>query len=393
VTIAARLDMPDDRPGACAIFAHCFTCSKDLKVVRILSSALTHQGIAVLRFDFTGLGESGGEFADTNFSSNVQDLIDAAQWLATEYEAPQLLIGHSLGGAAVLLAAHGIPSAKAVVTVGAPCDPSHVSELFTHVEHKIAAAGEAQVMLAGRPFTIKQQFLDDLNETNLSAAIAKLGRALLVCHGPLDQTVGIENAGWIYGHAKHPKSFLSLDGADHLISRAEDARYLGSVIAAWASKYIELHSRGPVYEEPDERWVEVKTGKQKYRSEVSIGKHHFLADEPTSVGGQDLGPTPYELLGAALGACTAMTLRMYADRKKWPVDSISVRLKHDKVHATDCEECETERGKIDRIQRVVSIEGDIDESQRARMMAIADKCPVHRSLNSEIWQPTAELAD
>lgn len=384
--LVARLDLPvDEKPLAYALFAHCFTCGKNLRALGNISRALTQQQIGVLRFDFTGLGESEGDFAETNFSSNVEDLVAAARFMAEEYAAPAILIGHSLGGAAVIQAATEIPDAVAVVTLNAPADPGHVTHLLEDAQEEIEAAGEAQVTLAGRTFTIKRQFLDDLEETKMEDAIRGLRRALLVCHAPLDNVVSVDNAAAIFKAARHPKSFLSLDDADHLLSAEEDSLYVGGVIAAWARKY--LGSVLPDADKPPlagDAQVVVRTDREHYPTRILANGHSLNADEPVRVGGQDTGPTPYDLLLAALGSCTSITLRMYADRKEWPVDSIVVRLDHSKIHADDCEDCESAKGKIDRIERVIQLEGDLDEEQRQRMLEIADKCPVHRTLHSEI---------
>jgi uncharacterized OsmC-like protein/alpha/beta superfamily hydrolase len=384
--LAARLDLPlDARPRAYALFAHCFTCSKNLRAVGNLTRALVQAGIGVLRFDFTGLGESEGDFADTNFSSNVADLVAAARFLAEEYEAPKLLIGHSLGGSAVLQAADKVPSATAVVTIGAPADPQHVAHLLKSSEEEIQRSGEAVVTLAGRDFTIKKQFLDDLEENNMRQVIGALRRALLVCHAPLDNTVGVDNAADIFLAARHPKSYLSLDQADHLLSNNEDSVYAGSVIAAWASKYIgtlQPDAARPLRPEKDR--VVVRTGMEHYRTEIMAGGHGLYADEPVAAGGTDQGPSPYDLLLAGLGSCTTITLRMYADRKEWPLEEIIVHLNHNKIHARDCATCEQKEGKLDRIQREVELIGNLTPEQRQRLLEIADKCPVHRTLHSKI---------
>jgi uncharacterized OsmC-like protein/alpha/beta superfamily hydrolase len=383
--LAARLDLPDSAtPNAFALFAHCFTCSKNLRAVANISKSLTDAEIGVLRFDFTGLGESEGDFSDTNFSSNISDLVDAAAYLDSEYRAPAILIGHSFGGAAVIQAANAIPSALAVATIGAPSEPSHVTHLLTDNREVLEAEGEAQVTLGGRSFKIKKQFLDDLEETEIQESILKLRRALLIFHSPVDNTVGIDNASQIYLAARHPKSFVSLDQADHLLSNEKDSLYVGSVIAAWARRYIETVSPPEEDSESSGDWVEVRTGRDHYRTEITADRHSLLADEPTEYGGTGTGPSPYDYLLASLGSCTAITLRMYADRKKWPLDRITVRLKHDKIHATDCEECETETGNVDQIEREITLEGDLNDEQRGRLLEIADKCPVHRTLHSEI---------
>jgi putative redox protein len=393
VRLAARLDLPvDDHPGAYALFAHCFTCNKDLRAVGNISRTLTQAGIAVLRFDFTGLGESEGEFSETNFSSNVDDLVAAARFLAESYQAPKLLIGHSLGGAAVLQAAARIPTATAVVTIGAPADPEHLTHLLESSREEIEQTGEAVVRLAGRTFTIKKQFLDDLSVPQMQTSIGNLGRALLVCHAPLDNIVGIDNARQIYQMARHPKSFLSLDTADHLLSDEVDSIYAGSVITAWASKYIGAlmpDVKKPLIPETDR--VVVRTGVDHYRTEIMADGHGLIADEPVAIGGTDQGPSPYDLLLAGLGSCTSITLRMYADRKEWPLEEIVVRLNHQKIHAADCMECESREGKLDYIERQIELIGSLTHEQRLRLLEIADKCPVHRTLHSEIRIKT-ELA-
>lgn len=386
LALAAQLDLPlHNKARAYALFAHCFTCTKNLRAVGNIARALTQDGIAVLRFDFTGLGDSDGDFADSNFTSNVADLVDAADFLKSQFVAPTLLIGHSLGGAAVLQAAAGIPSVTAVVTIGAPADPAHVAHLLDSSRAEIEREGKAVVKLAGRSFTVKKQFLDDLDAVNMQETIRNLNRALLVCHAPLDNTVGIDNARDIYQAARHPKSFLSLDGADHLLSRQEDSLYVGRAIAAWASRYIETLL--PEADRPiitgDARVV-VHTGREHYTTEIVAGEHGLLADEPVAVGGADLGPTPYDLLLASLGSCTSITLRMYADRKEWPLEAIRVYLKHDRIHAQDCDHCESKEGTIDRIRREIELVGPLSVKQRQRLLEIADKCPVHRTLHQGI---------
>ncbi len=379
--LAARLALPaDGKPTAYALFAHCFTCTKNLRAVTHISDALTNRGIGVLRFDFTGLGESKGEFADTNFSSNVADLVAAAHFLAEAHEAPQLLVGHSLGGAAVLCAAAQLPETLAVATIGAPADPGHVTHLLASKKEEIEQHGEAEVLLAGRPFKIKKQFLDDLNESNMRQTIASLKKALLVLHAPLDNTVGIDNASGIFQTAKHPKSFVSLDKADHLLSRPEDALYAGSVIAAWAGRYLPR----PEPEGPAEGQVHAQIGAEGFYTQIRAGDHGLIADEPKSLGGTNHGPTPYDYLLAGLGACTAMTLRMYAKRKGWPLEGADVALNHKKIHAEDCADCETKAGRIDHIEREIRLDGPLNEEQRARLLEIADRCPVHRTLHSEV---------
>ncbi len=380
--LAARVERPAGSPRAWALFAHCFSCSKDLKAVGRITRALTERGFGVLRFDFTGLGESDGDFADTNFSSNLDDLVAAADFMRRELAAPSLLIGHSLGGAAVLAGAERIPESRAVATIGAPSDTKHLVGNLLADHPELEHAEEAEVRLGGRPFTVKRQFLEDLREHTLEDSIAKLGRALLVMHSPVDETVGIEHAGRIYGAARHPKSFVSLDDADHLLLRDEkDARYAAEVLASWAGRYLPADDGSDVALE--EGTVSVRGGRG-FVQEVRAGKHRMIADEPERVGGEDRGPGPYDLLLASLGACTSMTLRMYADRKKWPLEGVGVTLRHRRVHAKDCADCESETGLVDEIEREIEITGELDAEQRERLMEIADRCPVHRTLHNEI---------
>ena len=383
-TLAARLDNGAGAPRAYALFAHCFTCSKDVFAASRIAAALAGRGIATLRFDFTGLGASDGEFANTNFSSNVADLVAAADFLRQTYKAPSVLIGHSLGGAAVLAAAGGIPEAKAVVTIGAPSDPAHVRHLFSDDVSKIEADGEAEVTLAGRPFRIQKQFLEDIGSQNLSKGIANLRKALLVFHAPGDDYVDISNAAEIFTAAKHPKSFVSLDSADHLLTRKDDAVYVADVLAAWVNRYLGAEALTDVTEREADVVTVAENGLGKFSQDISVGPHMFHADEPPSVGGLNTGATPYQLLSAALGACTTMTLRMYAARKQIPLDRVSVDIRHNKFHAADCETCESQVGKVDTFQREIVLEGDLDTETRQRLLEIADKCPVHRTLHSEV---------
>ncbi|MXX04055.1 MAG: alpha/beta fold hydrolase [Gemmatimonadetes bacterium] len=387
--LAARLSLPPDgRPVAYALFAHCFTCNRNLNAVRRISQEMSDHGIAVLQFDFTGLGDSEGDFSDTGFASNVDDLAAAARYLASRHEAPRVLIGHSLGGAAVLKAAASIPSCKAVVTIGAPADPKHVAHLIGDARETIEQTGQATVTLAGRSFLVKKQFLEDLEETGMEETIRGLRRALLVCHSPIDQTVGIENAAQIFQAAMHPKSFLSLDKADHLLSSEADAFYVGRAAAAWATRYLDVPAAGDVDPDAAGSQVVVRTGREHYYTEVVASGHRLTVDEPESVGGADRGGTPYDLLLGALGSCTSITLRMYADRKSWPLEEIVVRLSHAKIHASHCETCETTEGKVDRIEREIELIGDLSGDQQARLLEIADRCPVHRTLHSEILVET-----
>ena len=383
--LSALLDLPaDGHPEAFALFAHCFTCTKNLKSINQISRALTRERVAVLRFDFTGLGESEGDFADTNFSTNIADLVAAANFLDAEYEAPKILIGHSLGGAAVLQAAGKIGSSKAVAVIGAPADPGHVMRHFEEHQDAIAMDGEAEIAIEGRHFRIKKQFLDDLGDIQMEKAVRNLRKALLIVHSPMDQTVGIDNAAKIFQYARHPKSFISLDQADHLLMNAGDARYVGAMIASWVRKYLAIERPEPTEESKEKNRVVARIGESGFRTEIMANGLSLVADEPVSVGGSNTGPTPYDYLVAGLGACTAMTLRMYADRKKWPLEEVVVSLSHKKIHARDCQTCETDQTMVDWIERDVELTGSLDASQSRRLMEIADRCPVHRTLESKV---------
>ncbi len=388
-SLSGILSIPAGPPRAYALFAHCFTCGKNLKAANHIARALVEAGIAVLRFDFTGLGQSEGDFADTNFSSNVADLIAAARWLESlevpesEHAAPSILIGHSLGGTAVLQAADALPSVVAVATIGSPADPLHVRHLLSGAEAELRASGEAEVNLGGRPFRMRAQFLDDLERHALPEAIGRLRKALLIMHAPLDRIVEIDNASQLFAAAKHPKSFVSLDKADHLLSRETDARYAGAVLAAWASRYL-VEPEASEALSGSEGEIVARTRADGFRTEILAAGHVLLADEPVAVGGENAGPSPYDLLAAALASCTSMTLKMYAGFKKLELESTTVRVRHDKIHAEDCRDCETVEGKIDEFRRELELEGDLSEAERARLLEIADRCPVHRTLDGEV---------
>lgn len=381
--LAARLELPiDQHPHSFAIFAHCFTCNKNLTAVRNISRALNLHGIAVLRFDFTGLGDSEGEFGDTNFSSNIQDLIQAAQFLTDNYQAPELLVGHSLGGAAVICAGTQLESIKAIATIGAPFDPAHVRHHFESSLAEIEQNGEAKVNIGGRSFNVKKQFLDDIANQFIKNHIKELGKALLIAHSPQDKIVEIENAAELYHAARHPKSFVSLDGADHLMSNKRDSQYIGNVIANWADRYIE---KTEVEELKSDKEVVVRLGNKGFTTDIMVRKHSLIADEPESVGGNDFGASPYELVSAGLGACTAMTMQMYARRKKWDLQEVIVHLEHYKNYAEDMESVMDDKPtKIDHFDRFIEMEGDLTEEQRTRLLEIANRCPVHRTMHSEI---------
>lgn len=377
--LAARLDLPEGPHLATAVFAHCFTCGKDIPAARRIAARLSAIGIAVLRFDFTGLGHSGGEFSNTSFTSNVDDLIAASGYLESRAMTPSLIIGHSLGGAAVLKAAAALDNIKAVATLGAPFDPEHVTHNFAEALPEIISNGVAEVSLGGRPFRIGKGFIEDVAKGQLTPSIGSLNAALLVLHAPRDEIVSIDNASQIFLAAKHPKSFVTLDSADHLITRAEDAEYAADVIATWARRYIALAPPAPPPGAPEGVLRVSEADKNGYLTDItSSDGHHLLADEPLAYGGTNKGLSPYGFLSAGLGACTSMTIRMYARRKGWPLDHVSVDVNHNKVHAQDAETAVGE--KIDTWRRRISLAGKLTQEQRARLLEIADKCPVHRTL-------------
>lgn len=390
--LSARLELPQaSEPHNFCIFAHCFTCNKNLNAIKNVVDAMTEAGFGVLSFDFTGLGQSQGDFADTNFSSNVSDIVSAADYLRENYQAPTLLIGHSLGGAAVLFAGSQIDSVKSIATVGAPSDPEHVQHLIQSDIAEIEQEGAAQVNIGGRNFTIKKQFIDDLKKHSIKAVLKDLRKSLLVLHSPQDKTVGIENAAAIYTHAHHPKSFISLDGADHLLSKKEDSVYVGRMIATWAERYLHFQDHKHELSEYQTLAVIGDTS-TKFLTHIQTGDHHLLADEPEEVGGENLGPSPYQLLTSALGACTAMTMRMYADSKGWEVNELKVFVNHEKKYSDDCAMCDQPTSKIDHFDRSIEIDGVLDEDQRKRLLEIANKCPVHRTLENEVKITTSLLA-
>lgn len=385
--LAALLESPETKPIAYALFTHCFTCSKDIAAASRVSRALTARGVAVVRFDFTGLGNSEGDFANTNFSSNVADLICAVDHMRDTLKAPAILIGHSLGGAAVLSAAGYISEVRAVVTIGAPAEPEHISHLFEANIDEIEEKGHAVVNLSGRTFTISKQFLDDIATQDLSERIRTMQKALLIFHAPADDIVQIDSARRIFEAARHPKSFISLDSADHLLTRKQDSQYVANTIAAWAGRYIpvaEIAAKDTTRPKLKSGEVLVRETDGKFGQDVFTDSHHVLADEPTRNDGRDTGPDPYEFLLAALGTCISMTARMYASHKKLPLEKVSVKLSHSRIHAEDCEHCETKDGKIDRIESELVLEGDLTAEQRQRVLEISNKCPVHRTLHSEI---------
>jgi uncharacterized OsmC-like protein/pimeloyl-ACP methyl ester carboxylesterase len=397
--LSGRVEHPDGPTLATAVFAHCFTCSKDLRAARRVSCALADRGIAVLSYDFAGLGSSEGDFAATTFSSDVDDLVAAARHLTDTVQPPSLLVGHSLGGAAVLMAAARLPGIEAVATVGAPADVSHVRHLFHDDVETIRANGQAIVSLAGRPFTISAAFVDDLNEHHLTDTVRSLDAALLFLHAPMDDTVGIDNARRLFEAARHPKSFVSLADADHLLGDEADASYAAEVIAAWAGRYLpSVRSIAPPVQPPrplgayDDDTTSARTG-AGLATEISTRGFRLVADEPSSVGGGEAGPTPYDYLAAALASCTSMTLRMYADRKGWPLEEVTTEVRYDRVHAEDCASCEHTEGRIERFTRTVTLHGELDPAARARLLEIAARCPVHRTLSGQIEVHTIAASD
>jgi putative redox protein len=389
VRLAAALELPDRQPRAFALFAHCFTCGKDSAAASRISRSLTGSGIAVLRFDFTGLGGSQGDFGNAGFSANIDDLHAAAAYLREHHDAPQLLIGHSFGGTAVLAAAAGIEEVTAVVTIAAPASPEHVLKQFGASLEVIEREGSEVVTLGGREFVINRSFIDDLRSHPLQEQLRRLKCALLVLHAPLDDTVSIDEAGVIFTAARHPKSFISLDKADHLLTRLEDAQYVANTISAWADRYL-ANAEGSPRPEVDGGEVQVDEGNARFLRDVTTDDHAWLADEPRSAGGDNLGPDPYEHLLAALGTCTSMTIRMYANRKKWPLDDVQIQLQHSREHARDCEDCETKSVALEVLTRAIRLVGDLDESQKKRLLEIADRCPVHRTLTSQLRIDTVE---
>lgn len=388
IRLEGELHWPATRVRAYAIFAHCFTCTRRSKAAVGIARALNRAGVAVLTFDFTGLGGSSGEFAESNFTTNVGDLVAAAAWLEAEHAAPELLVGHSLGGTAALAAATRMPSCRAVATLGAPARAAHIKHLLGDELATLERDGAATVSIGERPFRLKRQFVDDVERQSVPERLRELRAAVLVMHAPLDRVVSIDNASEIFMHAVHPKSFVSLDDADHLLSRGADAEYAAGVLAAWAGRYL-----GDTAGTDEATGVVARTGTDGYATDVAARGHVLLADEPESAGGADLGPSPYELLAAALATCTGMTLQMYARRKSWPLTEATVRVAHDRIHAGDCAECETADGRVDRLTRTVTLTGDLDDGQRARLLEIADRCPVHRTLTGEIIIETSATED
>ena len=390
--LCATLELPNvGEPRHYAIFAHCFTCNKNLNAVRHIAQSLQKAGIAVLSFDFTGLGRSEGKFVDTNFSTNIEDLCAAATYLAKTYKAPELLIGHSLGGAAVLAAATKIDSVKAIATIGAPYAPNHVTHLFSQHASDLESDAPIEVDIGGRPFMISKQFFNDLNTYQPETYLPKLKTSIAIFHSPQDSIVDINNASDIYTQLKHPKSFISLDGADHLLTNTKDSLYVGHTISQWASRYLDVDE---IENEPTNTDVQVSLHTDNgFTCEVNASGHLLIADEPLSFGGSNLGPSPYDYLLSGLGACTVMTLHMYAKHKKWPLEKVRAHLTHEKRHASDCNNCEQNKdSKVDVITREINIIGELNNEQREALLRIADRCPVHKTLESKILINTITYA-
>ncbi len=380
--LSAKLELPADGDvNAFAILAHVFTGNKNLSATRHISRSLMQKGIAVLRFDFTGLGESEGEFADTNFSSNIEDILAAAKYLKEHNMAPELLVGHSLGGAAVIFAASQIESIKAVATVGAPSEPEHVTRLLSDKIETIEETGIAHVDIGGRKFTIKKQFLDDLRSQNMFGILKELRKPILVMHSPQDGVVEIENAAKIYHAAYHPKSFISLDGADHMLTKKSDAHYVGELVGSWLVRYIDIPQKEEL---KTDRQVVARLDGEGYTTEIMAGKHGILADESEEVGGNDFGPSPYQLLSSALASCKVMTMHMYARRKKWPLEEAKVHIDYSRRYVEDCDTCEDKGGRIEHFDCIIELEGELTDDQRNRIVEIAGRCPVHKTLEGEI---------
>ncbi|WP_296703247.1 bifunctional alpha/beta hydrolase/OsmC family protein [Algoriphagus sp.] len=383
--LAAHLYIPlDQNPRFYAVFAHCFTCSQNFSAVRRISTSLSQQGIAVLSFDFTGLGRSDGEFEESTFSSNISDLLDASDFLERNYESPKMMVGHSLGGAAVMYASFDLPKVEAVITIGAPAFPGHIKKLFKESISKIKEMGSAEVVIGGRPFRVSKQFLEDLEQKPLENMLKKLNKSLLIMHSPQDEIVDIQNAAELYNAAKHPKSFISLDGSDHMVSKETDSEYVGEVIASWSKRYVSLEKTTENLYDTEGNQVKVRLSGPGFTTEIKTPHHHMIADEPLEVGGDNLGPNPYDFLMASLGSCTAMTLKMYADRKKWKLNEVTVFLNHDKVHLNDSKNPSEKESKVSRFTRLINLEGALDEDQRQRLLEISHRCPVHRTLEEDI---------
>ncbi|MFK7783007.1 alpha/beta fold hydrolase [Psychroserpens sp.] len=385
IKLQAYLELPaNQKPNYFAIFAHCFTCSSNLSAVKNISRSLTNHGFGVLRFDFTGLGRSEGEFADSHFSANVDDLISVNNFLKDTYKAPSLLVGHSLGGAAVLVAASKLNNIKAVATIGAPSTVNHVKHLFSHGIDEVKNKGEVEVNIGGRPFKIDEAFVSDFDKTDLPTIVKSLRKPLLILHSPIDSIVGINNAEQLYHKAHHPKSFVSLDNSDHLLSKTEDSKYVGNVIAAWVERYFDKKDNIMLDTNGEQLVGHLNLIEDNFTTSIQTKKHSFIADEPTTIGGDDFGPSPYEYLNASLAACTVMTLKMYAERKKWDLQEVFVYISYSKKHSDELELDVEKPGYLDHISKKLKFVGNLDDTQKQRLKEIASRCPVHKTLASEV---------
>lgn len=381
----ASIELPaNQKPNYYAIFAHCFTCSSSLSAVRNVSRALTQDGFAVVRFDFTGLGRSEGEFADSHFSANVEDLIDVHNYISQHFEAPSLLVGHSLGGAAVLVAASKIEAVKAVATVGAPASVSHVKHHFSHGIEAVKEKGEVEINIGGRPFKINQDFVEAFDNTDLPLIVKNLRKPLLIMHAPFDTIVGIENAEQLYKNAHHPKSFITLDDADHLLMQEKDSQYVGDSIGTWAKRYFPKVENKMLDTQGEQLVGHLNIVEDNFTTSIQTKNHAFIADEPASIGGSDFGPSPYEYLNAALAACTVMTLKMYAERKQWDLKEVFVYISHSRVHSNDLDISVEKPKFLDHISKKIKFLGNLDTSQKERLKEIASRCPVHKTIASEV---------
>ncbi|MBR9846350.1 MAG: OsmC family protein [Algicola sp.] len=381
IKLQAYLELPaNQKPNYYAVFAHCFTCSSTLSAVKNISRSLTNHGFGVLRFDFTGLGRSEGEFSDSYFSANVDDLIAVNDYLKANYKAPSLLVGHSLGGAAVLVAASKLDNIEAVSTIGAPATINHVKHLFSHDIDNIQEQGLMKVNIGGRPFHIDEDFVSDFDKTDLPSIVKNLRKPLLIMHSPIDTIVGIKNAEQLYLHAHHPKSFISLDDADHLLSNSEDSSYVGNVIGAWVERYFESKENTMLNTEGEQLVAHLNLKEDNFTTKIQTAKHNFIADEPTTIGGDDFGPSPYDFLSAGLAACTVMTLKLYAERKQWDLQEVYAYITYSKKHSEDLMLDLEKPSRIDHLLKKLVFVGDLDSSQKQKLKEIASKCPVHKTL-------------
>ena len=383
--LQAYLELPaNEKPKNYAIFAHCFTCNSTLKPVKNISRALTSHGFGVVRFDFTGLGKSEGEFADSYFSANVDDLLAVSDYMKEHYQAPSLLVGHSLGGAAVIVAASKLESVKAIATIGAPATTEHVKKHFSHHVNEIAEKGDVEVNIGGRPFKINQEFVDDFDKTDLPEITKSLRKPILIMHAPFDKVVGIENAHQLYLAAHHPKSFISLNDADHLLLENKDSKYVGNLIGAWVQGYFDTRDNEMLDTEGEQLVAHLNLLDDNFTTSIQTAKHTIIADEPESIGGDDFGPSPYDLLSAALASCTVMTLKLYADRKKWDLQEVYAYITYSRKHSDDLQLDVEKPTRFDHLSKKLKFVGNLDDEQREKLKEIASKCPVHKTLLSEI---------